>query len=230
VNGNQSDNSARASGAAYVFVRSGTDWSQQAYLKASNTGTMFAQFGFAVGISDDTIVVGALDEASNATGINGNQSDTSYGAAGAAYVFTRNGTNWMQQAYLKASNTFANDFFSQSLSISGNTVAIGAPYEDSNAIGVNGNQSDNSISGAGAVYVFIGLGIGPRVGLTPDGSGGWFIRFTGAPYVSYRVQRAASMDGSWDTLSTLTAPATGLLEFHDTNAPSAQAFYRTVQP
>src|SRR5205809_40256 len=104
VNGNQSDNRAPGSGAVYVFVRRGTNWSQQAYLKASNTDA-FDYFGFSVAISGDTIVVGAPYEASNATGVNGNESDNSAPQAGAAYVFVRNGTNWAQQAYLKASNT-----------------------------------------------------------------------------------------------------------------------------
>ena len=58
VNGDQNDNSAQNSGAAYVFVRSGTTWSQQAYLKASNTGDD-DRFGYSVAVSGDTVVVGA---------------------------------------------------------------------------------------------------------------------------------------------------------------------------
>ena len=108
VNGDQSDNSATDSGAAYVFVRSGTNWSQQAYLKASNTGAG-DHFGISVAVSGDTVVVGAHGEDSNATGVNGNQSDNSAIDSGAAYVFVRSGTNWSQQAYLKASNTGADD-------------------------------------------------------------------------------------------------------------------------
>ena len=88
MNGNQSDNSALSAGAAYVFVRSGTSWSQQAYLTASNTdaGDLF---GLSVGISGDTVVVGARDEASSATGVNGDESDNSAAESGAAYVFVR---------------------------------------------------------------------------------------------------------------------------------------------
>ena len=73
VNGNGFDNSAPYSGAVYVFVRNGTTWSQQAYLKASNTGQNdeFAS----VAISGETVVVGAGYEASNATGVNGNGAD-----------------------------------------------------------------------------------------------------------------------------------------------------------
>src|SRR5207244_1078890 len=132
------DNSAGGSGAAYVFVRNGTNWTQQAYLKASNTdGGDF--FGWSVAVSGDTVVVGAWGEASNATGVNGNQSDNSGRAAGAAYIFVRNGTNWSQQAYLKASNTGqGEELFGHSVAISGDTVVVGARGEASNATGVNG--------------------------------------------------------------------------------------------
>ncbi len=81
VNGNGSDNSALFAGAAYVFVRSGTSWTQQAYLKASNTGAG-DNFGRSVAVSGDTVVVGAEGEDSSATGVNGNQSDNSAGGAG----------------------------------------------------------------------------------------------------------------------------------------------------
>jgi hypothetical protein len=154
VNGDQSNNLGFDSGAAYVFVRSGTSWSQQAYLKASNTGNG-DEFAYSLSVSGDTAVVGAQGEDSNATGVNGNQSDNSAGSSGAAYVFVRNGTTWSQQAYLKASNTDINDRFTYSLSVSGDTVVVGAYTEDSNATGVNGDQSNNSASEAGAAYVFL---------------------------------------------------------------------------
>ena len=60
------------SGAAYVFARNGTSWSQQAYLKASNT-EIFDYFGWSVSASGDTVLVGALWEGSNADGVNGDQ-------------------------------------------------------------------------------------------------------------------------------------------------------------
>jgi hypothetical protein len=164
VNGNQNDNSVDGSGAAYVFVLNGSNWVQQAYLKASNP-SMSAEFGHAVAISADgnTVVVSAFWDPSSATGVNGNQADESIPQAGAAYVFTRRGTTWSQQAYLKASNTgeagtadtFADgDQFGFSVAISddGNTVAVGAHSEDS--AGINNNQADNSMQLAGAVYVF----------------------------------------------------------------------------
>ncbi len=153
INGNQSDNSASSAGAAYVFVRSGSTWSQQAYLKASNTAASDL-FGHKVAISGDTIVVSASSEDSNATGVNGNQSDNNAASSGAAYVFVRSGSTWSQQAYLKASNTAQSDFYGQSVGISGDTIVVGAYGEDSNATGVNGDESNNTASSAGAAYVY----------------------------------------------------------------------------
>lgn len=157
VNGNQADNSASFAGAAYVFTRSGTTWSQQAYLKASNTQAE-DNFGTAVAISGDTILVGAPGEDSNATGVNGNQTDNSASVAGAVYVFTRTGTDWTQQAYLKASNAEGGDYFGNAVAISGDTLVVGAAYEDSSSPGVNGDQSNNSGAYAGAAYVFVRSG------------------------------------------------------------------------
>ncbi|MBN1630807.1 MAG: IPT/TIG domain-containing protein, partial [Thermoleophilia bacterium] len=153
IDGDHSDNSATYAGAAYVFVRSGETWTQQAYLKASNTDAN-DEFGYSVAVSGDTALVGAVYEASSATGVNGDQSDNSAPVAGAAYVFTRTDTTWTQQAYLKASNAEAGDSFGWSVGICENTVLVSAYHEASSATGVNGDQSDNSASNAGAAYVF----------------------------------------------------------------------------
>ena len=158
VNGNQANNLASDSGAAYVFTRSGVTWSQQAYLKASNTEAI-DQFGRSVAISGDSVVVGAYVESSNATGVDGDQADNSAIASGAAYVFTRSGVTWSQQAYLKASNAETIDEFGTSVAISGDSVVVGANLEDSNATGVDGNQADNSTNDAGAAYVFTRSGV-----------------------------------------------------------------------
>jgi len=100
------------------------------------------------------LAVGASDEGSAATVVNGNQSDNTASGAGAVYLFSRSGTTWTQQAYVKASNTTINEFLGYSVALSGDTLAIGGGNDPSSATGVNGNQSDTSASGAGAVYVF----------------------------------------------------------------------------
>jgi hypothetical protein len=160
VNGRQADESAFSSGAVYVYSRAGNGWPQQAYLKASNAGSN-DQFGHAVALSADgnTLAVSAVYEDSAARGINGNQADNSVGEAGAVYVFTGTGSAWSQQAYMKASNTGGEEDgdtfgFTVSLSGDGNTLAVGAPSEDSAAIAINGDQANNAAGGAGAVYVF----------------------------------------------------------------------------
>jgi hypothetical protein len=170
INGNQSDNSVYASGAAYVFTRQGDNWVQQAYLKSSNTG-QGDHFGSSVALSRDgnVLAVAAYWESSKATGINGDQSDNSLPQAGAVYVFTRTGTTWTQQAYIKASNTGRpgvgdelgdGDQFGYSVALNGDgsTMAVGAISEDGGAREVNGNQADDSKQSAGAVYLFTRTG------------------------------------------------------------------------
>jgi hypothetical protein len=68
-------------------------------------------------------------------------------------VFTRSGVAWTQQAYVKASNTDEDDEFGHSVALSGDTLAVGAVEESSNATGVNGDQSSNAAGTSGAVYV-----------------------------------------------------------------------------
>jgi hypothetical protein len=156
VNGNESDNSIENSGAVYLYARSGSTWSQQAYVKASNPD-VGDNFGYRVALSADgsVLAVGAPDEDSGATGVNANQGDNTAPQAGAVYVFSRSGPSWSQQAYAKASNTDPIDYFGWSVALSGDgdTLAVGAWGESSDATGVNGDQSSNSTPTSGAVYV-----------------------------------------------------------------------------
>jgi trimeric autotransporter adhesin len=141
---------------------------QTAYIKPSNTrgGSQFGAggtlLGDSVALSSDgnTLAVGAPMESSAAKGINGNQADESAYDAGAVYVFVRDGNSWRQQAYVKASNARRSSNFGYIVRLSGdgNTLAVSAYYESSNATGVNGNQNDESIPQAGAVYVFVRTG------------------------------------------------------------------------
>ena len=105
-------------GAAYVFVRNGTTWTQQAYLKAPKPKSLDS-FGISVAISNDTVVVGAFGEDSDEVPEDEDNS-------GGAYVFVRNGSAWTQQAHLTASNPHLLDNFGVSVAISGDTVVVGA--------------------------------------------------------------------------------------------------------
>ncbi len=140
-------------GRACVFVRTGTNWSLQANLQASNPESLDA-FGSSVAISGETLVVGAPNEGSSETGTEGTGANNNSPQSGAAYVFIRAGGFWSQQAYVKASNTGQYDRFGTSVALEGNTLVVGANLEGSATQEVNGDQSDNSQLGNGAAYVF----------------------------------------------------------------------------
>lgn len=118
-------------GKAYVFVRNNGTWTQQAELQA-NDGAAGDEFGYSVSISGDTIIVGSLR--GNAPALN----------SGAAYVFVRSGTTWTQQQKLTASDGAADDEFGNAVTISGDTIAVGAHSAD----------QPNGGGHAGAVYIF----------------------------------------------------------------------------
>ncbi len=179
VNSNQNDKSVPQSGAVYVFTRQNNRWTQQAFIKASNTGEGPSagedygdgdQFGFSLTLSKDgnTLAVGAVTEDSSAKGINGNQNDNSMMSSGAVYVFARTRGTWSQQAYVKASNTAAGVQFGYSVSLNadGNVMAVGAYDEGGGSNEVDGPQEPTRTpnpnarggftgsNGRGAVYLF----------------------------------------------------------------------------
>jgi len=129
------DDAGSSSGSTYVFVRSGTTWTQQAKLTASDAEA-FDIFGRSVCVSGDTVLVGAFGDDDL---VLGNES-------GSAYVFVRSGTTWSQQAKLTASDGAAGDFFGLSVSISGDLVVIGA------------EEDDNIGSSSGSAYIFVRSG------------------------------------------------------------------------
>jgi hypothetical protein len=160
TSGAQADNSAPGSGAAYVFVRRGATWSQEAYVKASNTIRNSA-FGSAIVLSADgnTLAVNAADEDSLSRGIDGDQSSTATdeGSAGAVYVYGRTNGVWRQQAYVKSFNIGPTDLFGfrMALSRDGNVLAAGAPGQARGGRGINPNPHEGSAPESGAVYVFL---------------------------------------------------------------------------
>ncbi|APR88448.1 Thiamin-phosphate pyrophosphorylase [Minicystis rosea] len=124
------DDNGSNSGSAYVFVRSGSVWTQQQKLTAPD-GTADDSFGESVAISGDTVVVSARlddDKGSN---------------SGSAYVFVRSSGVWTLQQKLTASDGAANDSFGTSVALSGDTAVIGA-YAD-----------DTTVVNAGSAYVFV---------------------------------------------------------------------------
>ncbi len=124
------DENGSGAGAAYVFVRSGSSWSQQGKLLASDGATADG-FGYSVAVDGDTAIIGATGDDDQGNG------------SGSAYVFLRSDTSWSQQAKLLADDGSTGDSFGSSVSLSGDTAAIGADATD-----------DQTIEDAGAVYVF----------------------------------------------------------------------------
>jgi Cadherin-like beta sandwich domain/FG-GAP repeat len=155
INGDERNNSAQSSGAVWVFSESNGEWAQEAYIKSSNSETQdnFSR-GIAMDLRGDRLAVGAWFEDSNATGVDGDQLDNSSDGSGSVYIFEKDGDQWMQTAYIKASNTDAGDSFGYSISLASNKLLVGARREDSGASGINGDESDNSIASAGAAYLF----------------------------------------------------------------------------
>ena len=128
-------------GSAYIFVRSGTSWSQQQILTASDKETN-ALWGYRVDIDGDYVVIGSFLE--DPSKWNGAFFET-VRDAGSAYIFMRSGTSWSQQAKLTASDSDKQQYdnFGMSVAIEGSRVVIGARSDDEGG------------SEAGATYVFV---------------------------------------------------------------------------
>ena len=145
------------SGAVYVFRTNGTEWTQEAYIKASNTGAGDA-FGSAIALGFDgsELLIAAPGEDSQGIGVQGNDADDALGESGGAYYLRFDGIGWRQQTYLKASNTDSNDRFGTAVAISadGHRAVVGAPGESGSSRQHSGNQDDDSAPAAGAVYMY----------------------------------------------------------------------------
>jgi hypothetical protein len=110
------DDKGSDSGSVYIFLRSGTTWTEQCKLHASD-GTMQDYFGFAISLDGDTAIIGAWGD------------DDGSRTFGSAYVFTRTDNIWTQQQKLLPSDGYDGNF-GYSLSLDGDTALIAAPYDD----------------------------------------------------------------------------------------------------
>jgi hypothetical protein len=127
------DDKGTSSGSVYVFTRTGATWTQQAKLTAAD-GAANDYFGRAVAIDGDTLVVGA------------HQDDDKGSASGSAYVFTRTGGTWTQQAKLVPADGTAGDYFGFAVAVDADTIVVGA------------HQDDDKGANSGSVYVFTRTG------------------------------------------------------------------------
>ncbi len=119
------------SGAAYIFFYDGTSWTQQAKLMASNGyGGVFDEFGSSVALSGDYAIIGAYKD------------DDKGSQSGSAYIFHYDGSSWIQQTQLTASDGSTGDYFGAAVSISGNHAIVGA------------RRNSDSANWSGAAYIF----------------------------------------------------------------------------
>jgi hypothetical protein len=150
------DTGGTSAGAAYIFTRSGSSWSQQQKIQASDA-TEYDQFGCSVSISSNgnKVIVGAQNEDTGATD------------AGAAYIFTRSGSSWSEQQKIQASDKQASDRFGQFVTISGDgyTAIVAAAWEDTGG------------TDAGAAYIYSNpILLNVTTGIVAEGSA---LSFTG---------------------------------------------------
>jgi hypothetical protein len=177
------DNGRSDSGSAYIFVRSDSDspWSQQAKLTAGADAGNSDYFGTSVSISSDgnAVIVGAYYD-----------DDNGQSNSGSAYIFVRSDGTWTQQQKLTAGTDAANsDYFGWSVSISGdgNTVIVGAYYDDDNAQGDSGSayifvRSDSSWTQRAKITAGTDAGSGDHFGYSVSISGDGNTAIVGARY------------------------------------------------
>jgi hypothetical protein len=193
------------------------------------------QFGYSVGVSGETVVVGAVGERSSTTGANSTPNDSINGA-GAAYVFVRSGSVWTQQAYLKPASvgtTQGNDQFGWYVGVSGDTVVVGAVGEDSSTTGVNSTPNE-SASFSGAAYIFNGLGPVNEdpfaiISIVLSGPNA-LISFPTITEKSYTLWRSDTLaPASWSNTGLTAIPGDGTEKSFITPAPVtgvSERFYR----
>ena len=143
-------------GSAHVFERNATSWTETGVLIPS-APIKDDVFGSAVSISGDTLVVGAP----------GIKAGPNWASAGSAYVFLSSGSQWIEQAKLTSSDGILSDRFGTSVAIDGDTILVGAPYND-HAAGID----------AGSVYVFERQGVAwvetAKLTSNTQSAGDWF--------------------------------------------------------
>jgi trimeric autotransporter adhesin len=197
------------SGAAYVYSRTNQITTFQQKLKPS-PNLINLRFGASVAVSGDgnTISVGAPGSLDPSIGINPTINETELNISyidgvnsgkkvkpdyGSAYIFVRSDTTWVQQSYIKASNSISDYEFGSctALSYDGSVLAIGSMRESSAAKGINGDEKDSSATLSGAAYVFALTG------------NSWLQRsYVKAPNsdANDRFGRALGLDASGETL------------------------------
>ena len=161
---NYSSHESRVFGRVWMYSYEGSGWNDDEPFPDTHVGPpkpineFVDEFARALAISADgrILAVGTPGERSSTFGINGEEADESLSRSGAVYVYLLEDGEWIRKAFIKATNTAAEDLFGKSVALTqdGGTLAVGASVEDSNATGVAGDDGDNSAENSGAVYVY----------------------------------------------------------------------------
>ncbi|MDO3388300.1 hypothetical protein QWI17_20810 [Gilvimarinus sp. SDUM040013] len=154
-----SERNEKHSGAVFIYSNTATGWNLvQKIENPVQQDTDWDFFGYSLAISDDgsSLLIGAPSEDGGGNAVNADMNQQSGFNSGAGFLYQRSGEQWQLSAYLKAANADRDDYFGLRVAMSGDgsTLAVSAPYEASDAAGVNPDDSDNSIELAGAVYTF----------------------------------------------------------------------------
>jgi len=190
------DGTGTDSGAVYLFRRTGTTWTQEAKLTASDAASG-DQFGSSVAVSGELVAVGAYLK------------DTGAADAGAVYVFRRSGGVWTQEAKLQASDLAASDYYGFSVALAGNHLVVGS-YNDNSGAGsiyVHDKPGASWVQTSKLTQASTGL-LGSAVGVTADFVG------AGASVTDVSGTSLAGAAYAWSTIPAPTvlsvAPTSGL--------------------
>ena len=166
IDGDAFDNSLFNTGAVYIFDKLLGNWEESAYIKARVTD-QYDYFGWSLDLSDDgdVLAVGAFSEDSNAEGVGGNENNDLTYNSGAAYIFTYEGSQWIQQAYIKSTNTgqlpeytvLYDHEFGRSVAISGDgkILLVGSPLEQGGSAGMNQDIRNFGLFDSGAAFTYV---------------------------------------------------------------------------
>ncbi len=142
----------------FIFRRNGVTWAEQQQIVYPQA-PFWGKFGAQVDLSNDgnTVAISAYANTSLDSGVGAtqNHSTSSVFYYGGVYIYSFDGTNWIEEEFFKA-NVVDADFFGVKIALSGDAtvLAVGSPYEDSDAIGINGDENNDLASDSGAVYVY----------------------------------------------------------------------------
>ncbi len=159
VTGDESDNDMSRSGAVYIYENNNGNWGDYTFLQ-SDYLKVNGCFGGSVALNSDATVLatGAYCDTSRARDINGDQENEAGSDVGAVFIYTRSGTTWTKQAYLKASNASDGDNFGFGISLSGDgdILAVSAYGDQTDEVGILPGTNDESIStpNGGSFYIF----------------------------------------------------------------------------